>query len=206
MNERKRVIAMSALLGALVIANIAFRMGGDGISTGLFSDETDLSEAYSARARRNMDMLESLPDLRFMEGNASYGEPAEDSRNPFIFGVDKQREREAAARMARLQAMREQADREAEEKAAEARAEAEAGPPEPEPVRFTGKVLGTMTDVASGVTRASIIIDNEYYAVTEGSVLPGGFRVVSVSEARVRLVYEPENREITIALESVARE
>ncbi len=204
MSERKRMGIMIGMLVVLVAANVIFRMGGDGLSANLFSDETDLSDAYSTRAQRNMNVLDSLGDLTFVDGTRSVDEPGRDSRNPFIFGVDRRREQEAAARMAALQKLREEAASRAREEAAQ-QAAAPKESPEPAAVRFPGEVLGTMTDVDTGETRASIVIANEHYTAVAGMDLPGGFRVLSISESAVRLLYTKDNREVTIALQTRAR-
>lgn len=197
MTEGKRMGLMLGLLAVLIVANLGVRLGGDSFSpVSLFSDEGDLD--VSPRAGRNMDTLESLPRLHFAAGKEQVADSDEQKRNPFIFGVDKRREQEAAERQARMDQMR----REMEEQRLVAQAQqAEAAAAEPT-VRFNGEVLGLLQDAQGGGMRASILTADDYFIVGPGQTLPGDFTVHTISEKAVVLHHPNSDEPITITLDS----
>ncbi|MDJ0838967.1 MAG: hypothetical protein QNK37_20775 [Acidobacteriota bacterium] len=206
MNERKRQYIMLGLLVVLIAANLIFRVGGDSFAPGsLFSDDTDLENAYSARALRNMNTLDGLPALAFPTRKEQTGEKDEtEGRNPFIFGEDKRAREEAEARLAEMREKRAQAEA-AAAKATELNPPPVVTEPEPEPVRFSGEVLGSMQDARTGKRRISVRIKDDILIVGEGDRLPNSFTVAAITETEVRFREQTSGREVTVKLTKESR-
>jgi len=197
MNEKKRMGLMLGVLLVLIVANLYFRLGGDGIGAGLFSDDTDLEEAWSAKALRNLTLLETLPELSFsiQKPDSSEKNP---ERNPFVFGADRRREHEARDRLQQLAETR----KDVEEKAAPAAEVVAEAPPK---VTFDGEIMGTLQDSNSGKFRVSVHYKHEYYTLSVGDVLAERFKVLSIQENQVRFSNLKDGEEITVKIKTQTR-
>jgi len=187
-------LLMVAVLFLLAAANVLYRMGEGGPVGSIWSGVNDLSENYSPRLIKTMNDLDALPELTFSAGKAQAEEGKAEGRNPFLFGVDRARERVQKERLAALDQAREEAlvDRSAETVLLE--------PVDP-PATFDGRVLGTMLNTRQGTYLLSVEFEQEIHILSEGQILAERYKLLAVSDTSVRFLHLGQQKEIEIKLE-----
>ena len=193
MSDRNRQLAMIATLVLLALANVLYRMSGDGPVRSLWSGITDLSDGYSPRMVKTMNDLDALPELTFSLGKTNEIETDLDGRNPFLFGVDRAREKAQQDRLASLAQAREEALAQHEEQVAT--------PTEEPQARFEGRILGTMFNTEKKTFLLSVELDQEIHILSEGQVLADRYKLLVVNETLVRFLHLSQHKEIEIELE-----
>lgn len=195
MNESKRLKVMLGTVLVLILANLYQHMGEEGgSSVGFFNNFEDLSASYTPAVERKMATIQSLPSLNFSTNKEPF-EDSEDLRNPFMFGVDKAKERANQERLERLAEAR--AEMEAQQEAAESIPEQEAAPPAP---RFDGKVLGIMRNTETDTYLVSVYFDQTYLILSPGETINDQITFIDVTEERVRFHHNQSNQNIDIPL------
>jgi len=192
MNGKNRVTWMLVIVLVLLVANVYFRLGDEGIDRrALFGDETDLAGSYSGKVKKTIDDLNRLPVLSFHIRTEHAPKGSNEDRNPFILGVDRELERQARERMAEA----------ARARAVQPQVVQAAPPPEPPKPTFPGRVLGLMRNREDGVTLVSVVLDGEYYILRQGESLRNRFKLVAIAAHQVRFLSLAENEEISVNLE-----
>ena len=193
MNDKKRILIMSALLGLLVVANLYVRLSEDSFDSSLFSlGDGDLDGDISARQQRALDLLADMPRLSFRTPKKVAPPDGEQQRNPFIFGVDQRLEEEQQARMEALAQARE---------AALIQADAVPAQTVPQAARFEGELIGVMHNRESGERLISVFHDNDLFILRTGETLADRYRLLEIGTTHIRFLHLPDQREIKIDLE-----
>ena len=193
MNERNRVWVLLVVMVVLVLANYFVNWSGGDDTSSLFSNTSELDGSYSPKLQRTLNEIKSLPRLSFRFDKPETSADTVPSRNPFIFGVDRQKEAAAKRRLQEMARLRQVVEK------------AEANPP-PEvtapPARFEGQILGLMKDRETGTVMISVSLDQDYHVVKTGQTISGRYKVLEISDNQVRFLSLKEQEEIKVTLET----
>ena len=193
MSEKRRITLMLILVGILISANLVNWLSQDGDS-GLFFAGLDSPEWSPALARRMSD-IEATTELNFRTRKGDSEDESGEGRNPFIFGIDRQKERAQQERMAELAAARERMMAETR-----ARQVAESEAAEPPQARFDGRIIGIMEDLGAQRTMLAIMLADEYHVVGPGDDLAQRYKLLSVTDEQAVFLSLAESQEIEVAL------
>ena len=190
MNDKKRMTYLLVGLVVLIVANLYIYLSDDALDgASLFS--SDLNLVASPRLERVISDLKEVRRLSFREGRAQAPSEERVSRNPFIFGIDREAEAERNRKMRDL----EQARTEMERAIAQ-----EAALPVVEETRFEGRIVGVMKDSVDESLMVSVSWRQEIYILQPGDMV-GGFILVDVTGGHVLFKDQNSGEEVKIDLE-----
>lgn len=195
MSEKRRLYIMLITVLLLIIANVYMQLAERGVDASRFFASANLEDTWSPRLKKNMATLEKLPELSFRTRKQTREPEEEATRNPFMFGIDRAKERDQREQLAELRRARQASS------AAREREIAQEEPAEPK-AHFKGKLLGIMENASTTEIKVSLLYEGEYHVLAVGEILANSYKILEISQERVSLLDIPTTQEIVIQMET----
>jgi hypothetical protein len=201
-SEQRRITIMAGIFVLLIFANFYnYVIQDDFDNAGFFGGPASIGD-YNPRVQGALNALKEAPELNFRFEREEEDPDFEALRNPFIFGVDQQLERERQAEMERLAAIREQMAEQAQQVEPMQAQVIEMTPEEKALKEFGGKILGIMEDKETASRVAVVRIDEEILIIGPDMDVGSDFKCVSINYGKVTLERKQDGQRFELSLES----